>query len=278
MLNYKFIQNKKLQPQYTIKALEQREIIRTEINNFKQKNTPFVLKESYNSIIPLRVYTCWHTKDLPPKMAINYKELVDSNPEFECHLYDENECREFIKNNFRPDVLQAYDSLIPRAYKADLWRYCVLFINGGIYIDIKYKCANGFKLIALTEKEYFVRDIESRFKLTYNALIVCLPNSNIMLGCINKIVENVKNKYYGERDLFPTGPGLLGSFFTDEQIKNFELHHGKCIIRNILDTIYICYNNKIILGKYNEYYEEQKQTQNVPRYGYLWSKKMIYKN
>ena len=45
-------------------------------------------------------------------------------------------CREFIKVNFNPLVLKAYDTLIPTAYKADLFRLCVLYINGGIYGDL----------------------------------------------------------------------------------------------------------------------------------------------
>jgi len=33
-------------------------------------------------------------------------------------------------------VKEAYDALIPGAFKADLFRYCVLFIYGGVYADI----------------------------------------------------------------------------------------------------------------------------------------------
>ena len=35
-----------------------------------------------------------------------------------------------------PQVRQAYDSLIPGAFKADLFRYCVLLIYGGVYADV----------------------------------------------------------------------------------------------------------------------------------------------
>ena len=35
------------------------------------------------------------------------------------------------------DVLNAYDSLIPGAYKADLFRYLVLYREGGVYLDCK---------------------------------------------------------------------------------------------------------------------------------------------
>ena len=104
---------------------------------------PYPVKENYYPVIPLNIYQTWHTKDLPPLMKQNYDQLVLQNPEFNCHVYDENECRLFIQTNFDLDILKSYNSLIPCSYKSDLWRFCVLYINGGIYMDIKYKCVNN---------------------------------------------------------------------------------------------------------------------------------------
>ena len=89
-------------------------------------------------------------------------------------------------------------------------------------MDIKYKCVNNFKLIALTEKEYFVRDRPKN--MTYTALIAVNPQNPIMLKCINKIVSNVRNKYYGENALVPTGPGLLGTFFSKKDFDDMEIY------------------------------------------------------
>ena len=91
-------------------------------------------------------------------MKRNYENLINIHPMFEHNIFDENDCREFIKTNFDNFVLEAYDKLIPSSYKSDLWRYCVLYKNGGIYFDIKFMCVNNFNLIALTDKEYFVKD------------------------------------------------------------------------------------------------------------------------
>ncbi len=56
----------------------------------------------------------------------------------------------------------------------------MLYINGGIYLDIKYRCINGFKLVHLTET--FVKDRPDG--CVYNALIVVKPNNKIMLDCM----------------------------------------------------------------------------------------------
>merc|ERR1719476_8124 len=40
-------------------------------------------------------------------------------------------------------TLEAYKSLRPAAYKADLWRLCVLWMHGGIYLDQKMQLAQN---------------------------------------------------------------------------------------------------------------------------------------
>lgn len=244
------------------------------ISSYNVLNKQFILKKEYNSIIPLHLYTCWHTKDLPPLMRSNYDYLVESNPKITFHLYDENDCLQFIQDNFEEEVVDAYDSLIPCAYKSDLWRYCILYINGGIYMDIKYKCVNNFKFIALTEEEHFVRDIQDCYM--YNALIVTLPNNELMRKCIYQIVENVKNRFYGKNPLDPTGPGLLGSFFTREDRSNIDMYHDVSVIENKLNEYYIVKNNVIILCIYKDYRLEQAKVQKNKYYANLWDEKKIY--
>lgn len=242
---------------------------------YNKRNVLFPIKNEYNSIIPLNFYTCWHTKELPPLMKQNYDLLVKQNPEFNCQLFDESDCIEFIKQHFDSDVLNAYESLVPCSYKSDLWRFCVLYINGGIYMDIKYRCVNGFKLIALTEKEFFVRDRPEH--MTYTALIVIKPNNNIMLKCINKIVENVNNKYYGYCALCPTGPGLLGSFFSLDEISSMEIFFTNTEFKNNITEDYMVYKDVIILKYYTGYRKEQDKYQKNKRYSEIWHNRKVYK-
>jgi mannosyltransferase OCH1-like enzyme len=275
-MNFSLINNKQRIIENNKKVIEQKnkELNRDNIlKNYTKLMKPFILKQTYNSIIPLHLYTCWHTKELPPLMQKNYNRLVDCNPKITFHLYDENDCRNFISEHFDEDVLHAYNSLIPCSYKSDLWRFCVLYINGGIYMDIKYNCVNGFKFISLTEKEYFVKDRPE--DCVYTALISCLPKTQIMLNCINQIVENVKNKYYGKDWLYPTGPGLLGKFFSSEARKNLELYFTDTKIDD-KSKEYIVFKDTIVLMYYDGYRKEQAKYQKNKYYADLWREKNIY--
>jgi len=241
---------------------------------FKLYNQPYTFfKSDYNSVVPWDIYQTWYTKDLPHKMKERVELLKIQNPRFRHHLFDDNDCREFIKNNFKSDVLNAYDNLIPGAYKADLWRLCVLFINGGIYMDIKLTCVNGFRLIELTEKNHFVKDRPPN--TIYNSLIASQKGNFFLFRAIRKIVQNVQNRFYGNSCLSPTGPGLLWSVMSDNKYKvNIDLFHYK-------KGGYIIYKNRFVIStEYPEYNNERTTLYNninTQRYDKLWYSRGVYK-
>lgn len=242
------------------------------ININRKFKIPYPMKPYYNNIIPLNIYQTWHTKSLPPYMSRAISKIKFNNPAFTYYLFDDDDCRNFIQNNFGPVILNTYDSLIPGAYKADLWRYCVLYKTGGIYLDVKYIPVNRFKFINLTESEHWVIDTDKNG--IYNALMVCRPNNPILSAAINKIVENVKNKFYGGSPLDPTGPGLLSQFFSQEQKNSFDMYHE---FYNSFENRYIYFNNYLILKSYKGYILEHNRNKKVDYYGSLWVNRQIYK-
>jgi len=230
------------------------------------------LKSNFNSIIPLQIFQTWHCKNLPAKMAQAVNRLKMNNPRFKYFLFDDNDCKDFIKNNFDSKVLNAYNSLIPGAFKADLWRYCVLYKNGGFYLDIKYEPFNNVKFIHFTESEHLVYDLNNYD--IYNAFMVCLPGNELLMKAINKIVENVENKFYGNSTLEPTGPRLLSKFITVNEKKNIDMNHK--VIDNDLNKRIIVYKGITILKSYDGYLKELNSYKKVDHYTQLWHNKNIY--
>jgi mannosyltransferase OCH1-like enzyme len=292
-------------------SIEHRDISNNEPNTvIISKRTSNVKRN--NIKVPLIIYQTWHTKDLPPKMKECVEKLKRDNPEFEHHLYDIKDCREFIKTNFSKEILETYDSLVPISYKSDLWRFCVLYKKGGVYLDIKYQCENGFKLLEMTyENETFALDrpygnsniaFETELEIFnkpnfYNYVkpmitdwknkqiglvttpLVSVPKNPIFMECIQQIVKNVKTGYYGFNALYPTGPGLLG----EKYFKNdFEHKINKFKYFNSINGTYIMNKEKKILSQYPEYRDEQKKygeknKNGVKYYSVLWSENGIYK-
>lgn len=123
----------------------------------------------------------------------------------------------------------------------------------------------------MTEKEHWVLDVDKNG--IYNALMVCKPGNEILFKAINKIVENVKNKYYGSNFLEPTGPMLLASFFSNEEKFFFDMKHNEVFDSN---SKIISYNNYIIFKSYNGHINDKNKYSKTKHYSDLWKEHNIY--
>jgi len=207
------------------------------------------------------------------------------NPEFRHSIFNERQCREFIQMYFDSTVLHAYDTLIPKAYKADLWRYCVLYIHGGIYLDAKMKMGKR-RLIHFTDREYFVRDVICSGWGIFNGCIICRPQNPIMQKAILQIVENVRQRFYGKTCLYPTGPMMLRAFFSKKELLElpwvlyiYDLNRRGSNEWGIMDSTkqpnkYPLHDQMILLKNDVVYAEQQKAQEH---YSKLWKKKKIYR-
>ena len=233
------------------------------------KSRKYEKYESKN--IPLKIYQTWNTKNLSKPMKETVENLKKQNPEFEYFLFDDNDCIEFIDKYFHKDVLDAFNKLKPGAYKADLWRLCVLYINGGVYIDIKMSCINNFKLIEIIDKEHYVKDRSWTKGKIYNGFLVCKEGNPFLIDCINQIVTNTKSNYYGDVAIDPTGPGLLRYVILKNKNKyklNLDMFHSE-------EGGFIKYKNKnIISTTYKEYYSVDNKPDT--NYRTFYDKKDIY--
>jgi hypothetical protein len=217
--------------------------------------------------IPKKIHRIWQT-EISERMQIFSDRLQQENPEFEYILYTAETAREFIRDHFDTVVLHAFDSLVPFSFKADLFRYCVMYIHGGIYLDMKFESVNGFRFTEVLEKEQYVLDVDGNS--IYNALLICKPRSKVMFKCIFQIVKHVKDKDYTDCDLSITGPGMAKHMVTKELKAESRLKH-ECINYNK----YILKDGIPILKNYHRYYED---TPKCGQKNYLdyWRNREIY--
>lgn len=165
-------------------------------------------------MIPKTIYQSWKTKTLPDKMAENVKNLVEMNPEYTYVLCDDDECRNLLLDNFGVNYANAFDSLIPGAFKCDLWRYAILYLYGGVYLDIDIKPILPFREI-LSGNESFV-SVADRSIMTmkcgmYQAFIGCTPRHPIMLYALQLSFANIvtrRNEIFDSLSI--TGPIVAG--------------------------------------------------------------------
>ena len=246
--------------------------VNTNVNSSSSLHAPSTV---ISSIIPLNIFQTWYTLDLPAKMKENVDRLKQENPEFTFYLYDDRMCRDFIQTHFDEDIVWAFDKLKPGAYKADLWRYCVLYIHGGVYLDIKMKSINKFKLIRLTEREYFPQDrfCDNTYGI-WQGLLVCLPKNEVLRQSIKLVCQNVKNNLYGVSALAITGPHMICKFIDIADIQNSPIRFD--IESNDTSSSLLYFNGELILRNYNEYRNDSIYSINKSHYSWLWDFNDVY--
>lgn len=120
--------------------------------------------------------------------------------------------RTFIKEHFDKEVLGAYDSLRSYSNKADLGRFCLLYVIGGWYFDMGIRLNTPVELgdriefLAFRERQRFTGTCWA----CMTAVLFSKPGNAALLYAIEQIVANVKNQYYGLSPLSPTATPVLG--------------------------------------------------------------------
>jgi mannosyltransferase OCH1-like enzyme len=235
------------------------------------------------SNIPADVYMSWKSHMVPPKIYEVIMENVQKNPEFNFHIYSDEECRKYIADNYNADVLWAFDTLKPGAYKSDLWRCCILYKNGGIYIDIKFRAFNPLREFLEKNETVFVKNFYGN--LIYQGILIAKPQEPIFLEAIEQIVKNCKEKYYGSNPFETTGPGLIQHIIDEKGLQHMvKLHNilNKSDINN--DRIDIYYINdkehkKLLFQEYNEYRNDMEKIKDKqPHYSKLWNARDIFED
>lgn len=155
-------------------------------------------------------------EELPSFIKNCISTIKSAHPFDEYRLYDNESLVEFIKNNYEPDVLYAYNKLKPYTYKADLGKFCLMYKLGGWYYDIAVTAISQLEIP--DNISCISYSIEEEMQcLTPQAIQATLfyskPNNPIFRYAIDIIINNCKTEYYGPTPFCPTGPNVLGRAF-----------------------------------------------------------------
>jgi len=159
--------------------------------------------------VPKFIHQTWKTKNLSEidtKSSVYMNSWRQKNPEWEYKLYDDLDCRNFIKAH-HSDALKVYDLLPKKVEKADLFRYLAILSFGGIYADIDCACAKPIETW-VTNKDGMVVGLElmisenEREKLpkSYPTQLFCQwtfaarPNHPILHNLKKIIIDNIENE------------------------------------------------------------------------------------
>lgn len=249
--------------------------------------------------IPLVLYKTGPFQKLPN----NLSTLIENNcKKLNCekyYYYNDEMCSNFIKYNFSSDIFKAYNSLIPTAYKADIWRYCVLYKYGGIYGDLTQTNLLEYDF---NEKNCDMVLTKDRYELNCKSLtniqisfMASKPNNNFLLFLIENISKNILKKDKGTCTLDVTGPKAFGKYFCIyfntkkiplgiSYFKGLDNQEYKINIPFYMhdnDYIFNIEKKKFIKNKIKDHikliYKSDNGIKNKNKYHYQWYRNNVFK-
>ena len=115
-----------------LKIFKKKKIIKTiDINNFY----PAKIK-NYSKKIEPNFFQTFKSSKVDEDHNEKYSNFRKKNPEFNFYFFDDLDMDEYMEKNWsHRKIYKIYKDSIFGASKADIWRYCILYQYGGIYLD-----------------------------------------------------------------------------------------------------------------------------------------------
>lgn len=125
-------------------------------------------------------------------------------------IWDLDGARAFLRSHFPRVVLKSFDCLNPYAYKGDLFKYCLLQVAGGWYVDAGVRMlktpstvlsqdGNLTKLVLFRSTGPWDAPWNCSLALTYAS-----RGQGFFSHAIEEVVMNCKREHYGQNPLSPT--------------------------------------------------------------------------
>lgn len=206
-------------------------------------------------------------------------KIIKMNPEYEYKYFNNDDCRNYLQENFGDHHVQLFDSLVPGAFKADFFRICYLNKNGGVYIDSSFDAISPLRELIEQDDEFIgPHDMADGI---YNAFMCSVPGHIISEENIKLLVYNISNKLYTGNPLGVTGPGSLGKVYKKLYGKiKIGIQNSVKIIKHTLDIFSenggtISWKNKIFFNTRYKGYDKEFRKGGV--YHTIWLNRKIYK-
>jgi mannosyltransferase OCH1-like enzyme len=223
--------------------------------------------------------------ELPELYKHIFLDMLDKNPSYELFYFSDADCEEFIKDNYDEEHLNAYNLLIPTAYKADFWRTLVLYKYGGCYGDFSQSMLVSFDSITEGMDRVLVLDTPASTSALYNAFMCTKAGDDVLRRTIHFIKNNIDKRHYGHDTLDITGPRVLGRAYCEIVYRNSRssIPVGKHGTTNILNNpheskVFIVNSEgtPMILKKLSNHWDIVYNNRGVKHYGELWHERNVF--
>jgi hypothetical protein len=182
--------------------------------------------------IPKIIHQTWKTNNIPEKCKKWVASWKEKNPDWEYRLWTDEDNRNLIKEYF-PKFLKIYDSYSRPIYRADIARYCIVYIHGGVYADLDFECLKPLDKLIKDDSCFFGLEPKEHWNgkhIVCNALFGAVPKTNLFVYFLREIYNRtVRNSSAGKVTRGPvglTGPKLVTDVLMMKGTKGVKIYRS----------------------------------------------------
>lgn len=149
-------------------------------------------------MIPKIIHQIWiqGKENIPEHLQKEYKDCKLINNDFIHKFWGDEEIKHLLRYHFDKEIYDIYNETQIMAQKSDIARYAILYVYGGIYLDMDMKCRKNLDDL-LDNYLFFTKDsgISNIYygKRYLNGIIGVYPKCIVMLDMLNHIKKCYKN-------------------------------------------------------------------------------------
>ena len=194
----------KFECHYAVSNIEEIEKLLTRFKGYEihKDISDYILVKKHK--IPRVIHQTYSTKELPDSLKITTEIVKTLNPSFEYRFYDDVDCINFIKENYDQETLDLYLNINPKygAARADFFRYLLMYVQGGVYLDVKSIITEPLENTLLDTDEFilthwegkdFAKELNYEFGEFQNWHIICKPGHPFLKNVIEIVKDNIRN-------------------------------------------------------------------------------------
>jgi len=164
-------------------------------------------------MIPRLIHQIYLTGELPTRLQQHVADLRARQPNWTHRLYRNADAEDFILRHYGREMLGTYHRINPEygAARADLLRQLIIFIEGGVYIDIKSDLLKPLDEVIGPSDQYILTqwrngpgEVNEGFGLHpelshipggefTNHHLIGVPGHSFTEAAIKRIVSNIEN-------------------------------------------------------------------------------------
>lgn len=159
-------------------------------------------------MVPKKIFQTWKNNIIPRQWRDSPISIKQMMPDWQYYLYTDEMNRKFCQQHF-PDFLPYYDAFPYPIQRADAIRYMLLYVYGGLYLDLDFRMKKSVADLIAGDQICLVKS--GNVECITNSFMASPPGQKLWLDVIEEMKRPAPSWAIGKHleVMNTTGPMML---------------------------------------------------------------------